>query len=106
MKAVASSKGVNGINNKNKKDLIDLILEKINNPVADTGTAFGNLVPFVELINQSFLHPQNDQDSQEETAIGLKNKIPFLQAFWDICKDHEVQQSASKFSCFKISFIY
>ena len=81
MKAIALSKGLNSIKNKNKKGLIDSVLEKINNPVANAGIVFGNFVPFVELINQSNFHPQNNQDSLEETAIGLKNEILFLQAF-------------------------
>lgn len=104
MTKLAQSRGLR-VQSRQKNDLLEL-LSSLSPPLTagghprqqgqlDTGenvsasstsaAAPEALKPLINLIDWSFLRPQNSQQERQATRIGLRNEEPFLKAFWKCC---------------------
>jgi hypothetical protein len=110
LKKVAASNGIAVKGNKNKKDIIDELLKPKGQQQQANAPSSPQIQPLINLLKQSFLRPQKNEDGQTAAAIGHRNEEPFLKAFFDMChlecKNHNNGSSPYSFAALNPKAVY
>ena len=111
LNAIGESKGILNIKSYKKKD--NLINALINPPPValeqnklESIPNKKELEPLVELLNQSFLRPQQDKEEIDAAAMGHRNEEPFIKSFCQVCEDERENENDNLFAKTHIVSVY
>ena len=108
---IGQSKGIPNIKSyKKKDDLIDALINPppVTNPQNKSANIRNkkDMAPLVELLNQSFLRPQQDKEEIDAAATGHRNEEPFIKSFCQICEDERENESDNLFGKTHVVLVY
>ena len=118
---IANEKGIKLPKTTKKEDIIQAIL----NPPADNeqngimNASSGDdddddnehyemdeLLPLIQLLDQSFLRPVRDKVERNAASIGLSNEEKFIRQFWDHCEQEKKAEKNNAFASFNLLSTY